>query len=75
VDFGVIRDFMSRDIATAGADDCVDVVARRMADHRLDRVFVVDGDGRLRGALSAVDLLRHYIASPQPTRTPRDGSR
>jgi CBS domain-containing protein len=49
---------MSRGPLTCEPCDRLDVVERRMAEHKLERMLVVDSGGRLVGVLSLTDLAR-----------------
>lgn len=51
-----IGEVMSRDVVTVSAGDPVSQAARRMLEHRVHRVIVVD-DGRPIGLVSAFDLI------------------
>ncbi|MEJ3747032.1 CBS domain-containing protein [Actinomycetes bacterium KLBMP 9797] len=57
----VARDFMSAPAVTITADATVAEAARRMAERRVKRLPVVDGDGRLAGIVSRPDLLRVHL--------------
>lgn len=50
------RDVMTPHLVHVARDAGVDEVARCMAEHRVQRVRVVDGD-RLVGVISALDLM------------------
>lgn len=58
-----VRDVMAREIVTLASTDSLSTAARRMAEHRLKRLPVVDGDGRLLGILSRADVLRAVAES------------
>ncbi len=53
-----VEDAMVTDVVTASQRTTVAEVARLMAQHDLDRVPVVTGDGHLVGVVSAMDLVR-----------------
>lgn len=54
---GSVRDAMTTDPHTIGADEPVTAAARRMAEHRVKRLPVVDGSGRMLGIVSRADLM------------------
>jgi len=58
----VVDDFMSTEPVTAGPDEPVAAVARRMADERVHRVVVVDAERRPIGIVTSLDLLRVFPA-------------
>ncbi len=62
-----VGDLMSRPAVTATADEMLAAVARRMRDHRVGSVIVVDGD-RPVGILTERDLLRATGSGAQPDR-------
>lgn len=49
---------MSADVLTVGLETDVDDVIDLLTEHRIGAVPVVDGDGRLAGVVSYVDVLR-----------------
>ncbi len=51
-------DVMSRQVVTVGPDEPLDRAAHLMVERKIKRLPVVDGDGRLVGMLSRVDVLR-----------------
>lgn len=53
-----IRDVMSPEPATVRTSDTVAVATHLMAERRIKRLPVVDGDGRLAGILARSDVLR-----------------
>lgn len=59
---GIVNDFMNPEPVTAGPDETIAAVARRMLEERVHRVVVVDGDRRLLGIVTSLDMLR-VIAS------------
>jgi CBS domain-containing protein len=59
-DLGVVEDFMTPEPITALADEPISRVARRMAEERVHRVVVVDGNQRVIGILTALDVLDTY---------------
>jgi len=52
-----VADFMTRGVVSVGPDASAAEVAKTLLEHRVHRLFVVDG-GALRGVISAFDLLR-----------------
>lgn len=61
---GTVEDLMSADVVTIAADDPLWAVAAAMADNRVHRVVVLDGE-RPVGIVSTLDLLAHW---PTPVR-------
>ena len=53
-----LEQLMTRDVVTASPDDELGVVARRIVQHRIGAVPVVDADGAPLGIVSYVDVLR-----------------
>jgi len=53
-----IEQLMTRDVVTASPDDEVGTVARRIVEHRIGAVPIVDADGAPLGIVSYVDVLR-----------------
>lgn len=62
-------DLMTTPVVTIGADESVTLAARRLAEKRLRRLFVVDGDGRLAGVLSRRDVLGMFLRGDEEIRT------
>ncbi len=58
VDLGIVADFMSDVPLTASPEEPIPDVARRMRDHHVHRVIVVDERNLLIGVVTAFDLLR-----------------
>ncbi|GAB4157471.1 MAG: hypothetical protein Fur0037_25390 [Planctomycetota bacterium] len=56
---------MAKNLAVCRATDAVEEAESRMAEFRVRRIPVVDGQGRLRGILSIKDLVRHAAALPE----------
>ena len=52
---------MSRNVITVLLGDTLGVAARRMVEHRIGALPVVDPDGVLRGILSYVDILGRLV--------------
>lgn len=53
------RDIMVREVVTATPELSVGTAARRMLEHRIGCLPVVEGQGRLVGILTDADILRH----------------
>jgi CBS domain-containing protein len=64
-----VRDVMTTDVLTVSSTDGVATAARRMTEHRVHRLLVID-DGRLVGIVSAFDLLPVIARPPSPTTSP-----
>lgn len=54
-----VERLMARDVVTIRADEPLDAAIGALEEHGLRRILVVDGDGRLAGVLSWVDLVPH----------------
>ena len=61
-------DLMSHPAVTIGPDDLVRTAARMMQSHRLQRLPVVDRDGRLAGIVSRSDVLSVFRRSDEEIR-------
>jgi CBS domain-containing protein len=61
-------DLMTRPAVTIGPDDLVQTAARVMHSHRLQRLPVVDRDGRLDGIVSRSDVLSVFCRSDEEIR-------
>jgi CBS domain-containing protein len=61
-------DLMSRPAVTVGPGDLVKTAARLMHKHRLQRLPVVDADGRLAGIVSRSDVLSVFRRSDEEIR-------
>ena len=61
-------DLMSRPAVTVGPDDLVKTAARLMHKRRLQRLPVVDADGRLAGIVSRSDVLSVFRRSDEEIR-------
>ncbi|AVZ76738.1 hypothetical protein SLUN_35625 [Streptomyces lunaelactis] len=59
------RELMSQPAITVQANDTIAVAARTMAQHRVERLPVVDEDGRLVGIVARRDLLQVFLR-PDP---------
>jgi CBS domain-containing protein len=67
-----IRELMVTDMATATADETVADVARRMSQHRIGAVLVLD-QGALCGLLSERDIMSRVVARGRDPHTARVG--
>ena len=65
------RDLMRQDTEILRLDDPYRVVVDRFLNTRRQRLFVVDEDGRLRGAVSLHDI-KHTLAKPEQPATARE---
>ena len=54
-----VRAVMTSTVITCGPDDAIDEALVKMKEHRVRRLPVVDTRGRLKGVLSADDLVRN----------------
>lgn len=54
---GSVAEAMTREPLTIGPDESVSAAARVMSEHRVKRLPVVDGSGRLVGLVSRADLM------------------
>lgn len=54
------RDVMSSPVVTAASDETLAIAARRMLDHDVNRLVVVDDGGALIGIISRHDILRAF---------------
>lgn len=59
-DLGVVEEFMTPDVVTAGPDEPVAVVARRLAAAGVHRAVVLEESGGLIGIVTALDLMRVF---------------
>lgn len=57
-----VSSVMATDVMTCQAEDEVEAIVETMTAHRLRRVPVTDGDGRLIGILSLNDIARAAVA-------------
>lgn len=62
------RDVMSHDVHTALEEDAIGSALKALRHHRVRRLPVVDGEGRLKGLLSMNDLF--LAARPEPGAIP-----
>jgi acetoin utilization protein AcuB len=58
-----VRDLMSRSVVTVGASDSCQAAVRRMYEHKIRHLPVVESDGRLVGIVTDRDL-RHHLFAP-----------
>lgn len=56
-------DLMTSPAVTIGADEPLAVAARRLAEKRVRRLFVIDDDGVVIGVVSRHDILRTFLRS------------
>lgn len=54
-----VREAMTSRVFTCGPDDPIDTALVTMKEHRVRRLPVVDAKGRLKGVLSADDMVRN----------------
>lgn len=57
----MVGDFMSKDVVSIGTDATLIEVAEILDKHRIDRLPVIDGKGKLVGIISRTDLLRALL--------------
>jgi CBS domain-containing protein len=55
---GVVSEFMNPAPVTAGPDEPIDDIARRMRDERVHRVIIVDQRNHLLGIVTSLDMLK-----------------
>ncbi len=72
-----ISEFMSADVVSVDEDSELREVIETLLEQRIGAVPVVDGDGKITGIISYVDLLRTYAGELEPdaTKTPRETKR
>ena len=63
-----VEDVMTTTVVSVSSRASVDEITRVMAEHDLDRVPVVDGDGRLVAVVTAIDVLRWVRRYAMPER-------
>jgi CBS domain-containing protein len=56
-----VSTLMSGNVLCVDMEDDVSVIAELILEHKVGAVPVVDGDGKLVGIVSYVDLIRHYL--------------
>jgi len=59
-----VQECMTRDPLTCHVDEEVGAALRRMREHQVRRIPVVDEAGNLRGIVSLADLVRRRVISP-----------
>ena len=62
-----VSEIMTPQVVTVTADQSVDEAMRRMTDHRIRHLPVVDGDGTVLGVISIGDLVKWIISSHEKT--------
>jgi CBS domain-containing protein len=60
VDLGIVADFMTQTALFAEPHEPLIDVARRMAEHQVHRLIVIDEAGSLQGIITSMDLLRVF---------------
>lgn len=67
-----ISEYMSSAVVSVEEDSDLGEVIEALLEHRIGAVPVVDGDGKITGIISYVDLLRTYAAELEPAaKTPK----
>jgi acetoin utilization protein AcuB len=56
-----IATLMSGNVVSVDMEDDVSVAADLILEHKIGAIPVVDGDGKLVGIVSYIDLIRHYV--------------
>lgn len=64
-----VRELMSAPVFTVGPDDTIAIAARRMHEHGVKRLPVVEADGRLVGIVSRQDLMKIFLRSDDQIRS------
>ena len=59
-----VQECMARDPVTCHLDEEVGAALRRMREHQVRRIPVVDAAGNLQGIVSLADLVRRWAISP-----------
>jgi CBS domain-containing protein len=59
-ELGTVDDFMTTDVVTAKPDESVRTVAHRMAQEKVHRIVVVDGQRQPLGVVTTLDVLRVF---------------
>ena len=62
IQYLLVRDVMSTDLVTAREHDTVETGLKRMHEHGVRRLPIVDGTGTLVGILTLDDILRYLTA-------------
>ena len=61
------KDVMKTELVTVGEDTPVKEIARKMLDHDISGLPVVNGQGEILGVISELDLLRKQIKPNEPS--------
>ena len=61
------KDVMKTELVTVGEDTPVKEIARKMLDHDISGLPVVNGQGEILGVISELDLMRKQIAPDAPS--------
>lgn len=61
----IVREVMTPDVVTVTPEMSLRVAARRLAEHSITAMPVVDGSGRLVGVLSEADVMREALVPDQ----------
>lgn len=62
-------DLMTKPVVTIAADEPVTAAARKLAEKRIRRLFVIDADGVVTGVVSRHDVLGMFLRSDTDIRT------
>ena len=57
---GVVEDFMNTDSITAGPNDAIGDLARRMVEDRVHRIIIIDDQRHVLGIVTSLDLLGKF---------------
>ncbi len=57
-DTGVVADLMSKNLITGDADISLEAAERLMREHRIEKLPLVDSEGRLKGLITLSDILK-----------------
>ena len=61
------KDVMKTELVTVGEDTPVKEIARKMLDHDISGLPVVNGQGEILGVISELDLMRKQIKPNEPS--------
>ena len=61
------KDVMKTELVTVGEDTPVKEIARKMLDHDISGLPVVNGQGKILGVVSELDLMRMQIKPNEPS--------
>ena len=61
------KDVMKTELVTVGEDTPVKEIARKMLDHDISGLPVVNGQGEILGVVSELDLMRKQIKPNEPS--------